>query len=74
MKMKSFIGKITKHLKGDIKGYKHEIEEDKDLIQTSKKQLKAKRGKNVKKMPFKNKIKKASKSKKGYGRIQRRKA
>lgn len=32
--------KIIKHLKGDIKGYKHEIKEDRELIKDLKKSSK----------------------------------
>lgn len=32
--------KVIKHLKGDIKGYRHEIKEDKELIKKLKKKPK----------------------------------
>lgn len=35
--MKKMAKKVIRHLKGDIKGYRHEIEEDKELIKTLKK-------------------------------------
>jgi hypothetical protein len=36
-KLKALKKKVTKHLKGDIKGYKHEAKEDRELIKYMRK-------------------------------------
>lgn len=64
MKNKKLVKKVTKHLKGDIKGYKKEAAEDRDLIKTLK-------GKKHEKKESKSHEKKEEKSEKKIKKVMK---